>query len=130
MEPLMRRTGAWILVLGSLWACDGAVQVPEGVLASSVAQDRGRALFVESCALCHGERADGRGPRRSALSGPAADFTNPNWRRHTSPGEVFQVIRKGLRGTSMPAWPAYDDEQTWDLVAYLWSVSQGTGTEH
>lgn len=118
------RLPAWSLALVSLWACEPGVEVPAGVLDSAEARARGRTLYVESCALCHGERADGRGPRRSALSDPAADFTDPGWRRRTSPGEVFLVIRKGLRGTSMPAWPTLDDDQVWELVAYLWSVSE------
>ncbi len=123
----MNRALAWVLVLVTLWACDArpsGVAVPDAVLESAAARARGRTAFLENCALCHGERADGHGPRRSALSGPAADFTNPNWRRGTSPEAVFETIREGLRGTSMAAWPTLSDQQTWELAAYLLSVSE------
>jgi mono/diheme cytochrome c family protein len=121
----------------SLWlACSGCsgqddvppayrrMAVPEAVLASPEARDRGRTLFREHCAICHGERADGAGVRRAALSAAAADFTSPAWRARMTPRRAFAVVREGLRGTSMPAWRTLSDEETWSLVAYVLSVSR------
>jgi mono/diheme cytochrome c family protein len=104
--------------------CGGAESPapPAGVLESPAARERGRASYLEHCALCHGAEADGRGAREHALSGPPADFTRSSWRQGTSPGEVFVVLRDGVRGTSMPAWRSLSESETWDLVAYLWSV--------
>ena len=101
----------------------GDVAVPEAALASKEASNRGRALFLEHCALCHGERADGRGVRREGLTSPPRDFTDPGWRLRTSPRRVFYTIREGVRGTAMPAWAALGDSDVWDLVAYLRSVA-------
>ena len=97
--------------------------VPETLIQSPEAHARGRALFLKNCALCHGEEADGRGVRRSSLNKPPQDFTDPVWRARMTPRHVFFVVREGERGTAMPAWKVFDDEQTWDLVAYLLSVS-------
>ncbi len=97
--------------------------VPEAALSSPAARERGRALFLEHCALCHGERADGRGVRREGLTSPPRDFTDPAWRLRTSPRHVFSTIREGERGTPMPAWAALSDSEVWDLVAYLRSVA-------
>lgn len=107
----------------SLPASYRRLEIPSGLLAQQEARRRGRDLFLRQCALCHGEAADGRGVRRN-LSSRAADFTVPNWRRRTSPREVFYVIREGRRGTAMAAWKALDEDQAWDLVAYVLSVAE------
>ncbi len=98
--------------------------VPDDRLESPEARDRGRALFLEHCALCHGDRADGHGVRRQGLSSQPRDFTDAAWRERTSPRRVFSVIREGSPGTAMPAWKALDDGQTWDLTAYLLAASR------
>jgi high-affinity iron transporter len=97
--------------------------VPGERLASTQARERGRRLFLEHCALCHGVRADGHGVRREGLSSPPRDFTDPSVRRKTSPRRMFFAIREGVRGTAMPSWKALDEEQTWDVVAFLQSVA-------
>ena len=107
-------------------ACGGPAvpSPPAGLLESTAARERGRALYLEHCALCHGIEADGRGVREHALSGPPADFTRSSWRGATSAGEVFAVVREGVRGTSMPSWRSLSEDETWDIVAYLWSVGE------
>jgi mono/diheme cytochrome c family protein len=100
------------------------VEVPESRLRSAEARARGRALFQAHCVLCHGPRADGRGTRREGLSVAPADFTDPAWRRRTSPRRIYFVIREGVRGTPMPGWKALDESETWDLVAYVMSVGE------
>lgn len=100
------------------------LEVPAERLASAEARERGRKLFRQSCALCHGKRADGRGVRHSALSGPPQDFTDPHWRARVTPRSVYHAIRKGKSGTSMASWGALGEEETWDLVAFLLAVSE------
>jgi mono/diheme cytochrome c family protein len=132
-DPTIRRVlgiAALSLALSACRGRDGGLPerygdaaVPEAALASVEARNRGRALFLEHCALCHGERADGRGVRREGLTSPPRDFTDPAWRLRTSPRRVFFTIREGVRGTAMPGWAALGDSEVWDLVAYLRSVS-------
>lgn len=98
------------------------VTVPSAMLSSLDARDRGRVLYLQHCALCHGERADGQG--RRSLSVRPADFTDLTWRESMTPRWVFYVIREGIRGTPMPAWKTLDAEQTWNLVAYVLSVAE------
>ena len=71
-------------------------------------------------------RADGRGVRREGLSSLPRDFTSADWRLSTSPRHIFFTLREGERGTSMAAWRSLSEDQCWDLVAYLLSVSQGS----
>ena len=100
------------------------VEVPVDRLSSDDARGRGRALFREKCALCHGERADGHGERREGLSGKPINFHNKEWRANVTPLRVFEVLSEGKRGTSMPAWPTLSREQKWDVIAYVLSVAE------
>jgi mono/diheme cytochrome c family protein len=97
------------------------LEVPPRLLDSAEARENGRKLFLVSCALCHGEKADGRGVRREGLSVAPRDFTNPSWRTGTTPRRVFFAIREGKHGTPMPGWKSFSDAQTWDLVSFLLS---------
>lgn len=118
----------------ALWACSARsgqaasdhskVEVPVRRLASDEARARGRALFRDKCALCHGVRADGQGVRRHSLSGHPANFQNKDWRANASARQVYGVLSEGKQGTSMPAWPTLSDSEKWDLVAYVLSVSE------
>jgi high-affinity iron transporter len=98
--------------------------VPEERLASAVARERGRALYVEHCVLCHGIKADGQGVRQVGLSTRARDFTSPYWRREATPRTVYFAIREGVAGTAMPSWKSLDETDAWDLVAFLLSVGE------
>jgi high-affinity iron transporter len=97
------------------------VEIPGGRLASAEAKMRGRELFVQNCALCHGERGDGQGVRREGLTRSPRDFTSAEWRQSTSPRRVFYAIREGLPGTPMPSWKALSEQDAWDMTSYVLS---------
>lgn len=101
------------------------IEVPVSRLSSDEARERGRALFVKNCAICHGKRADGRGPRSRSLARRPTDFTSAHWRARTDASEIFRVLNEGVRGTSMPAWPTLSDDQKWDVIAYVLGVAEG-----
>ena len=126
----MKAMGVLVTLL-ALLACSpdadsgrGKLDVPVSVLESNDARVRGRTLFRQKCALCHGERADGKGARSKGLSGKPINFQNPDWRNRTSPADVFKVLDQGKRGTSMPAWPTLTPDQKWDIIAYVLSVAE------
>jgi len=130
----MRWLRAALLISLSSTACRGtdsdlpppyaSTSVPAERLRSPEAIARGRALFAANCALCHGERADGRGQRAAGFSKAPANFSDPGWRRRTSARRAFYVIREGVRGTPMPSWKALGEDDCWDLVAYVLSVGR------
>jgi mono/diheme cytochrome c family protein len=128
----------WLLAIGaSMWLTVSAcadregdlpaayrqIAVPEAELGSSEARARGRALYLEYCALCHGERADGRGVRKEGLTSRPRDFTSVAWRASTSPRHVYFAIREGLAGTSMPNWKALSEQDAWNMTAYVLSLA-------
>ena len=100
------------------------VAVPQELLGSSAARQRGAAAFREHCALCHGDRGDGQGVRREGLSTSPRDFTDPQWRRLATPRRVFFAIREGLAPSAMPSWKALPEQQAWDLTAFVLSLAE------
>jgi len=81
---------------------------------SPAAVAAGRAVFDQTCQACHGPGATGdRGP---ALN--TGTFT-----RGSDDGDLFHAIREGLPGTQMPPFRGLSDEQIWQVVSYLRSLS-------
>jgi high-affinity iron transporter len=124
----MRRNWTAAPAVLLIWGCSGAPRphrtdaVPAARLADPSARERGRELFARHCALCHGERGDGRGERRTGLSSAPRDLTDPAWQARTPTLQIFRTLREGVPGTAMPSWAALDEDDTWDLVAYLRSL--------
>ena len=110
------RAALWSTCL-LLSACSRGDGAPTG------SRERGRVLFQQHCTLCHGARADGRGERAFAFTRPPADFTSVTWRTGTSVARVLLVLREGVRGTAMSAWPSLRSDEMNDLAAYVLSVA-------
>lgn len=118
----------------ALWGCSGDelsveyrdLAAPSDVLASQEARSEGSKLFLGHCAICHGENGNGQGMRR-VLSSQPADLTDPIWRTRTTPENVFRTIREGVPRTPMAAFKIFTVDETWRLVAYVWSLSEREG---
>ncbi len=80
---------------------------------------QGQQVFLESCALCHG--ADGRAQTDIGrhMDPPAMDLHSPHV-QHWSDGELFWIIRNGVRLTGMPSWQSsISDNDTWKLARFI-----------
>jgi mono/diheme cytochrome c family protein len=80
--------------------------------------ERGRLLYRDECARCHG--APGVAPEAFALGmrPPAANLANAalEWQAP----DLFWTIKKGLKLTGMPAWEfRLRDDTMWAIVAYV-----------
>lgn len=72
---------------------------------------RGRELYVAKCALCHGEKGDGKGPGAANLPLKPADLTDVKmvaempgnfWYWRVSEGGLVEPFKS--KGSAMPAW--------------------------
>lgn len=79
----------------------------------------GKVLFSQVCQACHGPEA--RGDRAPSL-------VSGNLPHGNRDGMIFANIRSGIPGTEMPAFSQFSTEQTWQLVAYLRSISAASPT--
>lgn len=79
--------------------------------ASAADVARGKRLFANNCAVCHGPQgAGGRGANLAQSSLPLAP-DDP---------ALFLVIREGIPGTEMPpGWWVLDDHEIWQVVAFV-----------
>ena len=89
---------------------------------------RGRALYEDHCAACHGIGADGRGAVAANLKPSPANFTDPAFMRGETPFDFFHVITLGRVNSAMPAWgDVLSLQDRWDLVSFVWTVSGSPG---
>jgi mono/diheme cytochrome c family protein len=77
-----------------------------------------RAHFADHCALCHGNDGRGKTEIGQNLYPKAPDMTLADT-QGLSDGELFSIIKNGIRLTGMPAWgqdTPEDDRASWELV--------------
>jgi mono/diheme cytochrome c family protein/plastocyanin len=112
----LNETNIWDLV-AYIWQSN---TTPEGLA-------EGQRLFAQNCAACHGETGGGNGvfsANIKALAGKTpANFTDPASMPGASPALLQGKMLRGGMGTGMPSWgPILTDQQTWDLVSYLYTL--------
>ncbi len=81
---------------------------PPSAIANDAVLVRGREVYLDRCASCHGRAGKGDGPTAKTLTGPpVGNLTDGEWKHGDRPGEVLNVILNGVRDTQMPGWGAY-----------------------
>jgi mono/diheme cytochrome c family protein len=87
---------------------------------------KGKAIFEGkgTCFTCHGNSGKGDGPAGAALDPSPRNFTNPEFNKIRTPGEMFWVVKNGSAGTGMIAYnPAMiNDEEAWEAITYARSL--------
>src|SRR5262245_32570137 len=82
----------------------------------------GRALYVEHCAACHGERGDGQGIAARFLFPKPRDFRAGRFRLVSTTNSVpsredlLAVLVHGMPGSSMPSWAHLSEDQRSQLA--------------
>ena len=84
---------------------------------------RGRALYTENCASCHGPAGDGKGPAATELKPPPIAFTDKARASERSLFALYQVISQGLDGTSMASFAHLPSQDRWALAFYVGSFA-------
>jgi len=82
------------------------------------AQQPGAAIFAANCAGCHG--ADGRGGEHAPNIATAPEV------QHLMDRELAGIVRYGISGAGMPAFPSLKQQEVADVVTYLRTL-QGRG---
>jgi glucose/arabinose dehydrogenase/mono/diheme cytochrome c family protein len=74
------------------------------------AVEAGARLYSQTCAKCHGVKAQGTGNIPAIADGPTQSATD---------GEVFWFITKGDINNGMPSWKTIPKPQRWQIVSFL-----------
>ncbi len=83
--------------------------------------ETGRELYLEHCAVCHGEDARGSGEDISQLDRPPADLTASHMDTHPA-GDIAYWIEHGIDPAMPGAGETLSEEETWHLVNFLRSL--------
>ncbi len=83
----------------------------------------GNAIYVEKCAPCHGITGLGDGTMAEQLPFPAPALGTDAVSRQASPGKWYVIVTQGNLERRMPPFNSLTDRQRWDVIAYLYSLS-------
>ncbi len=96
---------------------------------------KGKEIFTAKCALCHGEKGDGKGPGSVNLPLKPADLTDAKmvaempgnfWLWRVSEGGLVEPFRS--KGSAMPAWKGeLSMNDRWAVIAYAHTLSGHRG---
>ena len=131
----VRRSQLAILALLPLLGCQGGgptfarPQLLGGVEVAPDVLNEGRDVYVRTCAACHGDDGDGRGPAAPGLTVPPRDFTRALFKYASVPAgelptdaDLLRTLWRGLAGTPMLPWDLTRDERH-AVVQYLKTFS-------
>ena len=104
------------------WKAPADAAAATSPVASSAATiEAGKAVYVQNCLSCHGATGKGDGEAAAYMTPRPASLGSPAIAAQ-SDGAFFWKISTG-RGL-MPPWkPVLTDEQRWQVVAYLRTLS-------
>jgi len=95
--------------------------------ATPLAVAEARDHFADHCSTCHGNRGDGKTQISAGLYPPAPDMRTAQT-QDLSDGELFYIIKNGIRFTGMPGWGG-SDEDNWKLVLFIRHLPELTPME-
>jgi len=96
-----------------------------------ISYERGKQVFVENCAHCHGLAGDGQGWDGLYLNPQPADFRTMRNMQMTpeGQGEHLAKVSFGIKNAAMPSWKEFLPlDQRWDAIKYIMATFMGAGT--
>lgn len=90
------------------------------------AAQRGRRVYEQNCAGCHGPEGRGDGPAADWLSPRPRNFQKARFKFRSTPSgelptdaDLLHVVTCGLLGSAMPGFPLMPDPDKRDVVAFV-----------
>jgi mono/diheme cytochrome c family protein len=100
-----------------------AAKLKNPVPASADSVAAGKQVYDKQCAGCHGDTGKGDGAMGEELTPKPANLIDADWKHGSTDGEIFTVIRDGVKNTGMrPYARKVAAHQIWDVVNYLRSI--------
>ena len=116
-------------------AAYASAQIPARTWTDPKMIAKGKEIYMQKCALCHGERGDGKGPGAANLPLKPADLTEARmvaempgnyWFWRVSEGGLVEPYKS--KGSTMPAWKGeLSVADRWAVIAYAHTLSGHTG---
>ncbi|HEY7288932.1 MAG TPA: c-type cytochrome [Vicinamibacterales bacterium] len=109
---------------------EGAHHHPEAakqknpVAADATSIAAGKQVYEKSCANCHGATGTGDGKMGAELNPKPANLADNEWKHGSSDGEIFAVIKDGVKGTGMRSFNSkLTEHQMWDVINYIHTLA-------
>ncbi len=94
---------------------------------SNESLDLGRRVYWGECVACHGELADGDSKMSYSLDPVPPSLVDAETKFGNSDGEMFVVIRDGVKDTSMkPYTGMLTEPQMWSVINYIRTLAPQT----
>lgn len=96
-----------------------AMKNPESMNNKSV--EEGKQLYVGggTCFNCHGEKGKGDGEGGASFDPKPRDFTNVQWQKARTDGEIYWAITNGTAFGMIPFGDMLSETERWQLVSYI-----------
>ena len=113
-------------------AAAAAANVPPATATASVSNPlkptaaimaKAKKTYGYDCAMCHGEKGDGKGDLVADMKLKLKDYTDPASLKDVPDGDIFTVIQKG-KGQMTGEGDRAKPDDIWALVLYVRSLSQ------
>lgn len=83
----------------------------------------GKKLYDSNCSQCHGLTGQGDGKMAAMVDPKPSNLVDAESKHGSSDGEMFVVIRDGVKGTGMKGFGSkMTAHQMWDVINYLHSI--------
>ncbi|MDE3188092.1 MAG: cytochrome c [Acidobacteriota bacterium] len=103
-----------------------AAPAPSGPTSSQVeaqAMDKAKKLYAIDCALCHGDKGDGKTDVARDMQLTLSDWTDPKVLAGKQDQELFDMIRKGKDKMPPEAEGRATDDEVKHLIKYIRSMA-------
>ena len=92
--------------------------------------ERGKLVYTEKCVFCHAEDGSGKGVSAFYSSPRPRNFIKGQYKFRTTPfgkiptdDDIYQMLVRGMPGTTMPSWKHFPEVDLKSLVLYLKTLS-------
>ena len=80
-----------------------------------------------ACFTCHGEKGRGDGPAGSSFNPKPRNFTDTDWQKARTDGEIFWAITNGTQYGMIPFENMLSVEERWMMVNFVREFGKSTG---
>jgi mono/diheme cytochrome c family protein len=86
-------------------------------------QEHAKKVYAYDCAMCHGEKGDGKGDVVADLKLTLKDYTDPASLKDITDGEIYYIIKNG-QGKMPGEGERSKPDDLWNMVIYVRSFAK------
>jgi len=101
----------WSIANAQAYVCTGS-STPDGL-------DKGKKLYTQNCATCHGDHGDGMGPSGKYMLPKPRSFAKEAFKKGDSVESIFTTVTQGLDGTAMAGFATLPDADRCEMARYV-----------